>query len=493
MAHGERATEPRETGVGARLTPFLLAAIVAFGALLRLWRLGATPLNFDESFTAMVGRLPLGTVFGFLRAHDSHPPLDYLIQLPLARAGVSPFVFRLPSVACSIAALGLFAWWMRDRGRVGVLATGAMAVCAFQLNYAREARMYGPMALIGVAVAMTAESWLRSPRRRDPYLIGGLVLVGLMTHVSMLLAVVGLLAIAGTRGDRDAWRWRAGIGAGTAAWAVLWGPSFLVQSGGGHSSWIPHTTVSRFVDTIGQLVTFRSGLAVIVFAGVVVGLVIAHRRDATLATVLLCCSAIPVALAGLIGLRAPVLLDRTLTVAAWGPLLALAFVVDLLARRARIAGVVAVVLAFTVMLPTAMKTVNVTGGPTVALRELERVARPGDVIAVQPASKGVELDWTLGVRSDDGPTRSVQLAGFTQTSAIALTGRPPTGRIWVMQFRARALGIGHYRRCARTWRDGPNRLVCIERVGPHLRTGPAPTILTLYELPPKPVDGIRRG
>ena len=54
------------------------------------------------------------------------------------------------------------------------------------------------------------------------------------------------------------------------------------------------------------------------------------RRDRTLATVLVCCFAIPAVLAGLLGLRAPVLLDRTLTVAAWGPLLALGYLVDAL-------------------------------------------------------------------------------------------------------------------------------------------------------------------
>ena len=59
-----------------RAGPLVLGAIVALGAALRFWRLGAAPLNFDESFTAMVGRLPLTTLFGFLRAHDSHPPLD---------------------------------------------------------------------------------------------------------------------------------------------------------------------------------------------------------------------------------------------------------------------------------------------------------------------------------------------------------------------------------------------------------------------------------
>src|SRR5579863_8601968 len=129
----------------SRTVPFALVAIVLAGAVLRLWGLGSSPLNFDESFTAMAGRLPLGGMFDFLRAHDSHPPLDYVLQLPLARARASAFVFRLPAVACSIGALALFAWWMRDRALVGIVATAAMAICAFQLAHGREARMYAVM------------------------------------------------------------------------------------------------------------------------------------------------------------------------------------------------------------------------------------------------------------------------------------------------------------------------------------------------------------
>ena len=467
-----------------------LAALVVLGAGLRLWHLGSPSLNFDESFTAMVGRLPLGTLFGFLRAHDSHPPLDYLLQLPLARAGVSPFVFRLPAVACSIAALGLFAWWMRDRGRVGIVATAAMAVGAFQLSHGREARMYAVMELLGVAVAIVAERWMRAPRRRHAAIVGVLVFLGLLTHVSMMPAAVGLLAIAGRRRDADAWRWRAGIAIGAAGWGVLWGPSFLVQSRGGHSSWIPHTTPQRLLDAISSLVTFQTGISVLVFAAIVAGIMVCRRRDATLATVLMCCFVVPVGLAGLLGLHAPVLIDRTLTVAAWGPLLALGFVVDALARRARAAGAAAIVLAILVMLPTAAQTINAPGGPTAALLQLERVARPGDVIAVQPASKGVELYWALGTRSDDGPSRGVQLAGFRQTTAIALTGRQPSGRIWLMQYKARSIGLRHYRQCARTWHHGPSRLVCIVRSSvPPVTEGALPSILTIYD---RSAPGMRR-
>ena len=74
-----------------------LVLLVAIAAIVRFWDLGAARLNYDESFTAMAGRLPVGSLFGYLRLHDSHPPLDYLLRAPLARAGVSEFWFRAPS------------------------------------------------------------------------------------------------------------------------------------------------------------------------------------------------------------------------------------------------------------------------------------------------------------------------------------------------------------------------------------------------------------
>jgi len=464
-----------------RATTYALGAFVVIGAVARLWKLGAAPLNFDESYTAMVGRLPLGEVFGFLRAHDSHPPLDYLLQLPLARLGASAFVFRLPSAICSILALALFAWWMRNRGIVGVAATAAMSLCAFQLTYGREARMYGPMELIGVGAAVAADSWLRAPRRRHAVIIGAITFVGLLTHVSMLLAAIGLVALAGRRLDREAWRWRAGIAAGTAGWAMLWGPSFVTQSHGGHSSWIPHTTPARLVNTIGALVAARPALSLIIFATIVAGSVICLRTDRHQAAVLVCCFVIPVTLAALIGMRAPVLLNRTLTVVAWGPLLAIGYAIDFATRRARPLGVAATALAALMLVGSVPATLR-TGGPTAALVELERVARAGDVVAIQPATKAVELYWTLAVRSDDGPARSVQLPELPGTVAVALTGHRPSGRLWLMQYTNRKIDLAGYQLCARTWQHGQTRMLCLRKRHPsELAYGPPPSIKTPFE------------
>ncbi len=316
-----------------------LVAVVLVGAAFRLWGLGANRLGYDEAFTAMAGRLPLGSLFGYLRAHDSHPPLDYLLHLPLARLGVSAFWFRVPGVLCSIGALGLFAWWMRDRGRVGVLATAIMACSAFEIVHGRDARMYAELELIGVAVAVLAYAWLRAPRRRHAYLLGILVLLGLLTHVSMFLVGAGLLALPGLRRDREAWRWRSAIVAAGAGWAVLWGSSFLVQARGGHSDWIPRTTPGRVVDTVSSLVTKDTAFALVIVFAVAAGGVLLVRNDRWMGRVWCACFVVPLALATVAGLVAPVLLDRTLTMVAWAPMFAIAVVLDRLIRqRARARG-----------------------------------------------------------------------------------------------------------------------------------------------------------
>src|SRR6476659_7063023 len=161
-------------------TWWLLAPPVLVGATLRLWGLGANRLGFDEAFTAMAGRLPVGDLFSYLGVRDSHPPLDYLLRAPLARAGVDELLFRLPSAICSIGAVVLFAWWMRRRGLAGMVAIGLLAVSAFQLVHGREARMYAELELIGVAVAVLDDTWLRRPRAWHACVVGLIALSALL-------------------------------------------------------------------------------------------------------------------------------------------------------------------------------------------------------------------------------------------------------------------------------------------------------------------------
>src|SRR5205814_1992129 len=82
---------------------WVVGGLVAVALALRLYHLGHTRLWFDETFTAMADRLPLGRVPRFLRAHDVHPPLDYVLRWPFAHSGGSEVLVRLPSVVASTA------------------------------------------------------------------------------------------------------------------------------------------------------------------------------------------------------------------------------------------------------------------------------------------------------------------------------------------------------------------------------------------------------
>jgi uncharacterized membrane protein len=457
----ERETAPpAERRSAPDPTRRFLIAFVIVAAALRLWDLGANWLNYDESFTAMTGRLPLSGLFQQLRLHDSHPPFAYLLNAPFARAGADELLIRLPSALCSIAAVALFAWWMRRRGLVGVLATGLLAVSAFQLMHGREARMYAVMELVGVAAAVLADSWLQRPQRWHAPAIGALVMVGLLTHVSTFLLGAGLLLLAGRRRDRDAWRWRGALAAGFVGWCVLWGPSFVEQTRGGHSSWIPRTTLAGMVHAFGRLITYEGGLHAFALIAVAIGAWMLVRADRRLGRVWICCVLVPAALAALTGTVAPVLLDRTLTVASWGPLLAIGFLAAALVRHSRLVGAVAIVALVAVMVPPAVHAVTQRSNPDVVLRQISRVARQGDVVAIHPAGKFPEIAWSIGVRR--GPYHAVNVPGLAGTKAIQLgPGTLRSGRTWVLDWSRRPHPWRYTPRCAPDWSYGGATLSCL--------------------------------
>ena len=450
--------EPKQEHRG---TAVRLALLVAVGGVLRFWGLGASRLSYDETFTAMAGRLPVGSLFNFLRLNDSHPPLDYLLRAPLARAGLNELWFRMPSAILSLGALALFAWWMRSRGRAGLIATALLAVSSFQVSHAREARMYAELEFLGVAIAVLATAWYSKPRRWHAPLLGVLVFVGLLTHVSMFLLAAGVLALPGRRTDREAWRWRAAIVLGGLGWALVWGSTFLTQAGGGHSAWIPPTTLSGLGSAISRLVTFEPTLVLVVAAATIAGGVTVWRRNPTLGRVWTCCFAVPVALAAVAGLVEPVVLDRTFTLMAWAPCLAIAWLLDALASRRRILGLVAVLAVFAVIVPSTLRGIQTPSGPDTPLRQLALVARPGDIVAVRPATKSPELAWSLGVRGR-APTRPVAVPGLPKAFGMQVgTGRP-SGRIWLLDWRP----IPHPRftaadQCAPRWSWGHTHIQCV--------------------------------
>lgn len=452
-------------------TVAVLVAIVAAGIVLRCWRLGFNGLTYDESFTAMAARLPVGRLVELLRTQDTHPPLDYLLRAPLARAGAPDVVLRLPSALFSIAALALFACWMRGRGRAGLIATALFACSSFQILHGGEARMYALLELLGIAGAVLAEQWLRRPAGWHVAALLAIVAVALFDHVSGFLLAAGLFAVAGIGTDRRSWAWRGGVVGAVALWAACWGPSFMQQAGGDWAGWIPRTTLAGLARAVSGQVTDLDSLAPVVLAGVAVGGWVLCRSDRRLGRVWLACGALPFVLAAAIGFAQPFLIDRVLTVASWAPALALGFLGDSVWLRWRTVGPALTAVALVVVLAaTATFLATKQYDSDLAIRHLESVVRDGDAIVTRPARYATLPAYRIGVR-DWGSVEAVELPGISNASAIRADGTASSGRLWLLSPVSFALRFAGYRPCpatpdtdVRAWTDGVTNIRCLEPV-----------------------------
>ena len=142
-------------------------------------------------------------------------------------------------------------------------------------------------------------------------------------------------------------------------------------------------------------------------------------------------------------------------------LLAIAYLVDAAARRARLLAAFATVALVVIMMPPALSTVSGTSGPDRVLRHLEQVAGPGDVIALHPGGRLHELMWSVGVRGGHRYA-TVAVAGYTDTMGIALDpNRVPSGRVWVVDWSRHRLATPNGPRCAPDWARAGARVYCI--------------------------------
>jgi hypothetical protein len=134
-----------ELGRETKLKKYIIPIIFAFALILRLIDLGAAQLWYDESFTALLSRLPLGQMIT-ATIGDTHPPLYYLITWLAAHTiGSSEADLRLPSVIFGMVSLWL-TWQISRRLKlsepVQLAALVFMAINPMELHFSQEARMY---------------------------------------------------------------------------------------------------------------------------------------------------------------------------------------------------------------------------------------------------------------------------------------------------------------------------------------------------------------
>lgn len=277
------------TRVRAWLTgqPRLLYLVVALGAALRLYGLGAESFWIDEvaSLRYITGRTVLEVITEVPHI-DRHPPLYYaLLRGWIDLVGTGETAVRLLSATVGIATIpALYGVGARlfDR-RVGVVSAGLLAVSRFHVHYSQTARMYSLLAF-GAVCSMYFLVRLRT-RSSWPLWAGyvGATVVTATAHafgVFVVAAQAGYVCLTALVNDDGSAiplrRWlgaQAVVGAVAAPLSVGLVLQAVTLSEGGdvNVGWIPEPTLMRVLTTVGSYLTPETaaiGLVAVSIAGV---------------------------------------------------------------------------------------------------------------------------------------------------------------------------------------------------------------------------------
>ena len=328
---------------------WLLLAIVAVAAALRLHELDRLSFWFDEAATVHFARMAPWEMWG----RDTHPPLYYLLIHFWLLGGDSEWWLRLLSLLFSLGTLVGIYYAGRALGgvRVGLLAAALLALAGFELRFAQEARMYAMLAcatawalsgLMPLLMRPAAASGPDSRRHWRNYVLGSLLAVwshnmGFLWPVAATAAVLPLLwAEPGRRALLL--RWLKANVIVLVLWLPYW-PWLLHQASGVLSGFhIEQPSIERLSNDLSWIhLGMRRPDEAWEFIGIALGLVPLALGLATLrrriAAALLLLIAVPVVVSLAMAVWQPLYANRVLLWTAQPSALLAAFGLDWLWRR----------------------------------------------------------------------------------------------------------------------------------------------------------------
>jgi mannosyltransferase len=173
-------------------TYLLLLAIILLAFALRIYRLQAQSLWWDEMYTAVQASMTPAELLASLFEDRVHTPLYFFLIRTWALVDQSPFFIRYFSVVTGLLAVPLiYVSGRRLDGRaVGLVAAILLTIAPFHIWFSQEARMYSFLALNALAANYFLLRLLHRERRRDwaaytvtltftlyTHYLGGLILI----------------------------------------------------------------------------------------------------------------------------------------------------------------------------------------------------------------------------------------------------------------------------------------------------------------------------
>jgi hypothetical protein len=179
----------------------LLSGITLVGALLRIWSPGRIGLSGDEVLFLNVAELPnYRAIFGFLYAHESHPPLYYLLaHFAGSVAADVRGAMSVLSILASVAAIPA-AWWLASLSGRRTAGAVAAVLVALSVPLAALSVQLRPYSIFTLLLLCTTGALIRgSEPGRTPWRAvwaGAMLLLLYLHHLAILVFVTQVIAIA---------------------------------------------------------------------------------------------------------------------------------------------------------------------------------------------------------------------------------------------------------------------------------------------------------
>jgi hypothetical protein len=237
-----------------------LALVLLAGVSLRFHCLACKPFWFDEAFSVEIGRIGWKDFFHLLWWREANMSLYYLLLRGWLHVGQSPFTIRALSVVISAGALAAIYWLVHslyDR-RVALVATALLAVNAFDIRYAQEARSYSLFVLLATLSSGFLIAFLKDPTRRNRTAYICFSVLAVYAHFYALLLVAAHWlgfrwgGVPGTISDESRTNIarqlrRCWIAIGISVLPLL---VFVAKTGAGPLKWIQRPGLSQLADFV---------------------------------------------------------------------------------------------------------------------------------------------------------------------------------------------------------------------------------------------------
>ena len=266
-----------ETLFGPRALLAAISGITVLATVLRLLYLGKKSFWLDEIVSVSIARLDPAGFRNIVLSWELNEGLYYTLLRGWMHLGQGEFATRLLSVLPSVAAVP-FVYLLGRRlfsEKTGLVAALLLAMNAFDVRYAQEARGYSLFAFLVVLACWFFVRCLDAPQKKANW--AGLIialLLGIYAHffAGLMLPVFWLAAALCKRGFP--WR-RFLISSGLIVFLALPALLFVATKNRGQVGWVQPTRW-RDVYSLAMLFSGRAGLILLLICGA--GLVLALVR-----------------------------------------------------------------------------------------------------------------------------------------------------------------------------------------------------------------------